>query len=220
MKVLAHGHRGHRASSAPKGHSIVAQGNALGLMAPPHRFPSPVGATLGFVWPIWGSTCRSWYAPSGLCGSLGDRFPGRCPGLRWAAPLVLGMGRLMGAALVIGALMRLGLMTRRPGGRAFRRGPRPVPNGAEQRFFGDPKTTTHQPMPTGRRHSATTGDRNWACEWGGRRDLAEMDSVDVFRGSVGTTNCEATSGEQVSRCGEFDPCPSADGIGVARHERL
>ena len=81
MKFLAHGHRGNRASSAPKGHSIVAQGNALGLMAPPHRFPSPVGATLGYLWPIWGSTCRSWDAPSGHCGSFGDRFPGRCPGL-------------------------------------------------------------------------------------------------------------------------------------------
>ena len=107
MKFLAHGHRGHRASSAPKGHSIVAQGNALGLMTSPHRFRSPVGATLGYVWPIWGSTCRSWDAPSGHCGSFGDRFPERCPGLRWTAPLVLRIGRLMGTLMgrLMGALM-------------------------------------------------------------------------------------------------------------------
>ena len=73
------------ACSAPQGQPIVAQGNALGFGTPPY-LKSPEGATSGLT---WSPALRPWRAPSGLCGSFRDRFPGRCPGLRWGAPSVL-----------------------------------------------------------------------------------------------------------------------------------
>ena len=110
------------AASAPQGHPIEAQGNALGCGASP-RSGSPERAIAGLT---CGPTLRRWDAPSGLGGLYLGRSPGRCPGLRWGAPLVLRKRR---PCAVLWKPRPCGAQEEETCGRGCRRGRRPAPNG-------------------------------------------------------------------------------------------
>ena len=66
------------------GFAGLRQGAIVHRLSPAARALSPA-VTSTLTSPM----VRSWRAPSGLCGLFGDLFPGRSPGLRWGAPLVL-----------------------------------------------------------------------------------------------------------------------------------
>ncbi len=137
------------ASSGPQGESIVAQGEVLGFGA-----PSRLGSRVGAIWGLMlNPMLRLWRAPSGLCGSFRDRFPGRCPGLRWGAPLVL---------------RKMVLMKWSPAVRGVRRGPRPAPNTGtfrrRVRRGRRPAANTKKPSTKKRRPAPNVGLRRTLVE--------------------------------------------------------
>ena len=122
----------------PEGAPYRSPGQRPGSRGPSTPFPEPCRGDLGFRAANMGLDVSIVVRPFRALWFAWRPVPRALPwARRWAAPLVLRMGMLMGTvrmgtlmgmALMIGALLRLGLMTRRPGGRAFRRGRRPAPN--------------------------------------------------------------------------------------------